>query len=138
MTIRFHKIIIIFALLFVLAFLSYYFAPKFLINNCHNIISIDSFVQVQKSLDKADQNTLVLFDVDETLIIPASITMRTKTKEQYQQWLKQTIENIPMLLPKEEYYFNFWAINETPLLIEPIIATMIEALQNRGVRVLAL
>ena len=110
-------------------------------NRCtfSQVKTIDSFAQASTVLLAADKNTLVLFDVDETLIIPASVTMRTKTKEQHQQWLKQTLDSMIKSLPKpEDYYFDNWAITETPLVIEPSIIATIKSLQDRGVKVLAL
>jgi hypothetical protein len=48
-----------------------------------SIKTIKSFKEV--NFDDIKPGSLVLFDVDETLIVPASVTLRTKTKDQHQR-----------------------------------------------------
>lgn len=104
------------------------------------IIPIDSFAQAADALAQADQKTLILFDVDETLIMPASIAMRSATKEKHKQWLKQTIDTIFNSLPHpQDYYFDNWDMSEQPfMLIEPSIVATIASLQERGITTLGL
>lgn len=102
-----------------------------------SIKTIDSYAQVVTMLQDIDIDTLVLFDVDETLIIPADVMLRCKTKEQHQEWLKKTIEeNLPF---PYDSYFEYCDLSPHPyVLIEPLITTIIDSLQQRGIKVLAL
>ncbi len=101
---------------------------------------IDSYNQVADMLKNIGTDTLVLFDVDDTLIIPADIAMRSKTKEEHQQWLKNTIDTIFKNAPHPISYYEGLADYSThhSLLVEPIVADIITSLQNRGITVLAL
>jgi hypothetical protein len=83
----------------------------------------------------------VLFDVDDTLIIPKSVLFWPKTMKnpQYNQWLKELTKSLCKKAKKPpEYYISIWEQQETPKLIEPGIIKKITSLQNRGVLVLAL
>lgn len=103
------------------------------------IKKIDSFSQVTDVLRSIDKNSLVLFDVDDTLIVPATVSLRSRTKEQHQKQLKKIVENIFTPLSKsEDYYFGIQAITEIPLLIEPAVVNIIQSLQDRGIKTLAL
>ena len=111
----------------------FYFRP------INNIKQIDSFVQAADVLNKADKNTLVLFDVREVLYVPSSAVFHVKIIEQNTQWLKETQKAIFENLKKPEgHYWSIWKQQETPLLIEPSIVQTIADLQNRGVKVMVL
>lgn len=107
--------------------------------NLNQIKVINSYNEVMDILNHVDANTLILFDVDETLIIPRSVSMRTKTKEQHADWLRDTLRKFFKNAPNaEDYYFYDWEISEKPLVIEPIIVDIIKSMQNKNVKVLAL
>ena len=102
---------------------------------------IDSYTQAADAFACADSNTLILFDVDDTLIEPASILFRPKIieHETNQSWLKELSQRIYEISNKPESYFgSIWRVKEVPLLIEPTIVPTIQALQDRGVKVMAL
>ena len=106
-----------------------------------NIQYIDSYAQVNNIFTEADSNTLILFDVDETLIEPASVIFRPKTveNEANRPWLIDLVSRVYGKSDKsEEYYGSLWKVKETPLLIEPHIVSIIQSLQDRGVKVMAL
>jgi hypothetical protein len=107
-----------------------------------NVIKpIQSFEQAADILKTADKNSLVLFDVDDTLIIPATVLFRPITIEnpQYNQWLKELTDSaLKNAKQSEEYYGSIWKQQETPKIIELGIVNTIASLQNRGVMVLAL
>lgn len=106
-----------------------------------SIKKIDSFAHAADVLKKADKNTLVLFDVDDTLIEPAGVLFRPKTieNEAYRPWLVELTSRVYGNAPKTEaYYWSIWKVKEVPLLIEPGIVETIRSLQDRGVKVMAL
>lgn len=106
-----------------------------------NIQYIDSYAQVKNIFAKADSNTLILFDVDETLIEPASVIFRPKTIENEANlpWIIDLVSRVYGKSDKtEEYYGSIWKTKETPLLIEPHMVSVIQSLQDRGVKVMAL
>ncbi len=106
-----------------------------------NIQYIDSYVQVSNIFAEADSNTLILFDVDETLIEPRSVIFRPKTIENKANlpWIIDLVSRVYGKSDKtEEYYGSIWKVQETPLLIEPHIVSVIQSLQDRGVKVVAL
>lgn len=106
-----------------------------------NIQYIDSYAQVNNIFAEADSDTLILFDVDQTLIEPASMLFRPKTveNEAYRPWLIDLVSRVYGKSNKpEEYYGSIWRVKEIPLLIEPNIVSIIQSLQDRGVKVVAL
>ncbi len=107
----------------------------------NTITQIDSFTQAADILNAADKNTLVLFDVDDTLIEPASVIFRPKTgeNEAYRPWLIELTSRALWKCKKlDNYYVSIWRSQENFILIEPEIATTIQSLQERGIKVLAL
>lgn len=109
----------------------------------NNIQQIDSFTQAADALNAADKNTLVLFDVDDTLIEPASMLFRPQTieNEAYRPWIKELVTTVYVSSNKpeaENYYGSIWKVQEALLLIEPEIVKTIVTMQNRGVTVMAL
>lgn len=100
----------------------------------NNIKQIDSYAQATDTLNATDENSLVLFDVDDTLIEPASVVFRPKTveNEAYHPWLVELTSRVYGSADKPEaYYGSIWKTKEVPLLIEPAIVEMIQMLQNR-------
>ncbi|MCK4265225.1 DUF2608 domain-containing protein [Candidatus Babeliales bacterium] len=130
------KFIFISALIFfvgLLIFIKSYSASRF------NIVSIESFKEVQKALNSADEGTLVLFDIDDTLIVSPSknfwksnfLAHKKEIEKIADTAFKRTDKNKKYLLSKR-------LAKEVPLIIEAIVPEMIKTLQERKVEVLAL
>lgn len=98
------------------------------------IKEIVSFKEAEESLKKADRDTLVLFDVDDTLIVHRYKPFWEKNK----QWFDKVSHSIF----KNQYAWrqSFWIIKQTsvPLHTEEDIVQRISDLQRRNVSVLAL
>ena len=139
--IRFLKIFLILISACILTFMSYRIIHYWYSSESH-IIEIDSFKQATDILSKADKNTLVLFDVDDTLIVPTSIIFRsTATKnETNARWLNELFSTVfKNTKHPVDYYLSIWhSQEEVPLLIEKDIVQTIASLQNSGIKVLAL
>ena len=100
---------------------------------------IESFRQALKILNIADSKTLVLFDVDDTLIMPASKIFRPSIQEKNKEWINEMMMNAFKRAKKtDSFYIDLWLLKEIPDVIEPDIIEIIKALQDRGVIVLAL
>jgi FMN phosphatase YigB (HAD superfamily) len=106
----------------------------------YNITQIDSFAQATDALAATDKNSLVLFDVDDTLIEPASVLFRSKiANENDGPWIGELFSTVfANAKHSVDYYLSILQSQEVPLLIEKNIVQTITSLQDRGVKVLAL
>jgi hypothetical protein len=105
----------------------------------YNITQIDSYAQATQTLASADENTLVLFDVDYTLIMPETVMCRKKVQKEHAAWFKELVEHTLKNSSKsKEYIQSLQRAHDNARLIEPEIPHMIESLQKRGVKVIAL
>lgn len=100
---------------------------------------IRSYHEVSECLAKADKNTVVLFDVDSTLIVPGSKMLWPSVRVKHRDWINNTIADLFSKSAKSEGHLSsVWQEQEIPLLIEPHIVKVIADLQERGVKVFAL
>jgi hypothetical protein len=121
-----------------IALISYFAYTNFF--TAHDTIKqIDSFSRASDILSAADKNALVLFDVDDTLMMPASKVFWPRNIEKHKEWLRDIVETALKKTAKtEDELRHIWAATELPILIEPDIVPIIQSLQDRGVKVLAL
>lgn len=115
------------------------------LDSAEHIEQIHTFDQLVKALQFADQDTLVLFDVDYTIWVPENNLCWYKTKDwqrnkhRYPEWLGPLFEKIFNEMKKPElYYKTLWHNKENPLLIDSDIVTVIQLLQQIGIPVFAL
>lgn len=111
-------------------FLSIFFAVCLLLGRAHAVIveakTLDPFAQ---ALEQIDQHTLVLFDVDDTLIISKDAILRRKECRQLQKeilgdaWGPQLFSQ---LLATMEYE-----------VVDPKVVPLIHSLQKRHIRTIA-
>lgn len=116
------------------------------------IKKIDSLAQAQGELDKADQQTLVVFDVDETLIKPTDTALQLLwqpavfSKEDV-QWMRQLKAKRQKHLAKTcsfyagEAFTRIWSqqlLKSSYVPIEPTTVETVRKLQQRGIKVIAL
>jgi hypothetical protein len=120
----------------------YYAASLYSSRHCsNNIDSINSFSEAQKTLDAADQDTLVLFDVDETLITTPTKSYWQKNRKAHQKEIKELEDDASKRAAedgREKYIFSKRLATEIPVVIEASTPALIASLQERGVKVLAL
>lgn len=97
-----------------------------------NIVSIQSFKEIYLELDKADQDTLVIFDVDDVLITYKDVILRPSGSH----FRPTSWKNIDQ---KECIFLISIMINEAqPMLIESSIPWFIKKLQTKGAKTMAL
>lgn len=109
------------------------------------IKQIHTFDQLVKALECADQDTLILFDVDYTIWVPENNVCWYKTKDwqrnkhRYPEWLDPFLDEIFNAMKKPElHYKTIWHLKENPLLIDPNIVSVIQLLQQNRIPVFAL
>ena len=118
----------------------------------YDIKEIGSLVQAQAELDKADQQTLVVFDVDETLINPTDTALQllwqpdafAKEDIQFMVRLKAKLQNC--LVAKYgpgagEIMRKIWSqqlLKSSYVPVEPNTIKVVKKLQKRGIKVIAL
>jgi hypothetical protein len=124
----------------ILAIGFFYVYQSQLLTTVNTIKSIDSFTEATAVLNATDKNSLVLFDVDDTLIEPSSVLFRSNIKNKDEgSWIGELFSSaIANARYSVDHYLSILQSQEVPLLIEPVIVQTIACLQNRGVTVLAL
>lgn len=96
-----------------------------------SIIKIDSFKEVDELLYNVAEDTLVLFDIDETLIEPANMICKDQFQDQFQELYEKN------LLSEKLSDYGHKALDKKKI-IEPIIKDIIHQLQAKKVTVLGL
>ena len=105
---------------------------------------ISSYDEVAHILDEIDDNALVLFDIDDTLIVSQSKLFWVKLVERVALGIKKVTPSVlkEKLKPYFDHYENWFMAKlkskENPILIEPDIPSTIKSLQDRGIKVMAL
>lgn len=106
----------------------------FLSKSYYKITTIASFSEVD--FNAIDRDTLVVFDVDETLIQPTDTYFINESSSQAQAVKKKLIESHPEIKDWDEYMDILIKQVQRPLL-EPMVIAKINALQKMGVIVIA-
>lgn len=106
----------------------------FLSKSYYKITPIASFAEVD--FNAIDRDTLVVFDVDETLIQPVDMYYINEGSPQAQAVKKKLIEGHPEIKDWDEYMDILIKQVQRPLL-EPMVIAKINALQKIGVIVIA-
>lgn len=106
----------------------------FLSKSYYKITPIASFAEVD--FNAIDRDTLVVFDVDETLIQPVDMYYINEGSPQAQAVKKKLIESHPEIKDWDEYMDILIKQVQRPLL-EPMVIAKINALQKMGVIVIA-
>jgi hypothetical protein len=126
------------ALLFLLAMLLFFPACS------TEIKKINSIVEAKEELLKADKQTLVVFDIDQTLVDLAIKAGQARYKnnklfQKYSAMLQQYIQDKQTKTPNYHEIFEskLW-LNIPPQLIELETLNIIKDLQSRGIKIIAL
>ena len=108
-----------------------------------NIQEISSIKQAQKELDQADANTLVIFDVDDTLTYNVNVPFqpwfhKTEVGQKFFAQIKKHIQSQKDPVAYEKLIRGTRMLKFTDQPIEIEIVQIIKKLQARGVNVIAL
>lgn len=98
---------------------------------------LNRFEEVLKTID---QQSLVLFDVDETLLLPKDLILNPYVREAWNQYAKETIEN-PEIVPYGKYddqYFLGQVLSKIEYkVVDPKVVEVIRSLQRRNIKTIA-
>lgn len=100
------------------------------------MVRIDRFNSALEYFSKADETTLVIFDVDNVLIVPQDPYLQPKARVQFSNIYKELTKVLD-----EEHMFLFHhivAIKNKSQLVEPDILNIIQELQQYNVKIIAL
>lgn len=111
----------------------------FLIGCFNGLKEIENLDVIWNQIDSFDENTLVVFDVDETLITPIDDFFHIKSW--FQIFILRSyyaIKTFDFLFKRWWFYHNRAVLQSKFQLINNKIPELIKKLQNRGVKVIAL
>lgn len=104
------------------------------------IIETPDLSKLEAELQKVDKNSLVMFDVDDTLIYPTDLIQRAKHWEYRDKITQQTLKN-PAIVPEGKYekdYLHSTILNSSEfVLVDPKIVSIIKELQERHIPTIA-
>lgn len=104
------------------------------------IIEAPNLNQFEESLQTIDQQSLVLFDVDETLLLPKDLILNPYAREIWNQYAKETIENSEIVPPgkyDDQYFFGQVLSKIEYEVVDPKIVEIIRSLQSRDIKTIA-
>lgn len=99
-------------------------------------IKTSDFIKVKTILDQADQQTLVIFDVDDVLIHPFDQIIKSAYKSDYQKIIAGLIQKIG--LKKTNIMQSQGLLQRQCGPVDDRFIVMIQALQRKGIKVIAL
>jgi hypothetical protein len=118
----------------ILSFLFYY--PLF-----GSIVKMEEIKHFEKEVGDLDNHSLVLFDVDETLIVPKDAILSPRGRHLSRKLMVEILGN-PAIVPPGKYPEGFLLgrvlTTAQFAIVEPQCLTVIQELQNRGIPVIAL
>lgn len=100
------------------------------------IISIETLPAIEQMMEEADENTLILWDVDQTLLTPDDPILKPK----WEKLLDQLIGGKKFLVDEtgeKRYVFREILINAPMSLVDEGSPALLRRLQSRGVPIIA-
>lgn len=104
------------------------------------IIEAPNLNQFEETLKTIDQQSLVLFDVDETLLFPKDLILNHYAKEIWNRYAKETIDNPEIVLPGkcDDQYFLGQVFSKIEYeVVDPKIVEIVRSLQSRNIKTIA-
>lgn len=102
----------------------------------HLFIAIESIQQAEFYFTEADQETLIIFDIDSTLTTPSDPNLRRQAIKKYKSIYNQHV--LP-LTKDQNRLFNHLLVSQSPSqLVEAPFPSIIKKLQERGIKTIAL
>jgi len=99
--------------------------------------NLDAF---EIALKDVDQTSLVLFDVDETLVQPKDLILRLGARESWDQYAQETLHNPEVVHPEEfneEYFLGQMLASIGFEVVDPKIVSIVQALQKQQIPTIA-
>lgn len=104
------------------------------------IIEAPNLDRFEETLKTIDQQSLVLFDVDETLIIPKDSILNPNARGIWKLYAKETIENPEIVPPGKydnDYLFSKVLFKIEYEVVDPKVIEIIRSLQRQGIKTCA-
>lgn len=103
------------------------------------IIEAPNLNLFEETLQTIDQQSLVLFDVDETLLVPKDLILNLYAKNEWNQYFKETFEN-PAIVPSGYDYRNLSGQIFSKMeyeVVTPKVLELVRSLQLRNIKTIA-
>lgn len=104
------------------------------------IVEAPNLNQFEETLQTIDQQSIVLFDVDETLLIPKDLILNLHAREIWNQYAKETIQNAEIVPPgkyDDQYFFGQVLSKMEYEVVDPKVVEIIRSLQSRDIKTIA-
>ncbi len=101
----------------------------------HQFMVVQSILEAQKALEEANEETLILLDVDSTLTTPSDPYLRRAAIQQYRSIYDAL--TMPMTPNQKRIFDHVLVIQSPSQLVEQAWPQVIKDLQGRGVKLLA-
>jgi hypothetical protein len=101
------------------------------------IIATPNLQLFEKALQRVDQQTLVLFDVDDTLIVSKDRILRCTVREFFNQYKHEAWKRYGFPPEKEELFLSQIFAKMEFELLDPKIVKLIHALQKQNIKTIA-
>ncbi len=104
------------------------------------IVEAPNLNRFEDALETIDQQSLVLFDVDETLLVPKDLILNRNVREIFNKYARETVEN-PEIVPPGKYddkYFLGQVLSKIEYeVVDLKILEIIRFLQSRNIKTIA-
>lgn len=107
---------------------------------CGQIIEIPDLVHTFEELQHADENCLVMFDVDETLIVPSDPLLWSSAREIFKKIKEKTLDNPDIVSPAthQKGFFSGQIMSRLDYqLVDAKVLEIITDLQKRQIKTIA-
>ena len=101
----------------------------------YKIIPVDSFSEINFYSDQFDTKTLILVDVDSTLIVPEDPSLHPKAFSTYKHVVRELYDSIS---PKIKHLVNHSITSQPTMIIEGLCVQWIQKMQARNIPILAI
>lgn len=104
------------------------------------IIEAPNLISFERAIQELDQQSFVLFDVDETLITPKDLILKPCARSAWNECAKETLENCDLVAEgkdRNEYFLGQVLSKIEYELVDPKVINMIYHLQQRNIKTIA-
>lgn len=100
------------------------------------IVQAPTLIPIKAAIERANKSTLVIFDVDDVLIMATDQLLQPAQKKYRDKLWKDMTNGMPR--EKQEEYFSITLLQRKAVLVDPGIVSLIQETQKRNIRTMAL
>lgn len=112
----------------------------FLSNVSSLIVEVPNLDKFEKAVENIDQQTLVMFDVDDTLIIPKDLILQYSARYKMSEYAKEALEKAKVdsckMYGNEDLHSEIFAKTEFEI-VNPKVIGIINSLKKRNIKTIA-